>query len=133
VIVVLVLAGITAGAALLLFGYVAYYYGVPVATHVATSGTVGDVTIGDAKAVILAKLPSQEFALDPKPAECPLNWIKVAEMSQTQRQCLMDVDRWEEGDPSTRALCPENTNVFTVLQFEADRLKSVTTTCRHPE
>ena len=133
VVVILGLVGIAAVAALFIFGCFAYYWDVPVAIHVATSGTVGDVAIGDTKEAILAKLPGQEFSLDPKPAACPLNWIKVAEMSQTQRGCLMSVDVWNEGDPSTHALCPENTDVFTDLHFEADRLKSVTTTCRHPQ
>ena len=131
--VVLALVGIAAAAVVVILGYLAYSLDVPIATHVATSGKIGDVTIGDTKEAILAKLASQAFSLDPKPAECPLTWIKVAEMSLTQRGCLMSVDRWDEGDPSTRALCPENTDVFTVLHFEGDRLQSVTTTCMHPQ
>jgi hypothetical protein len=120
-------------AALAFFFYVVHYYTVPIATYVATSGDVGDVTVGESKQSILVRLKQQSFAPDPKPKECPKTWIELSTMSDTQRDCLLKTDRWEEGLPSTKALCPEHVNVSATLQFKDGKLASVTTVCRHPE
>jgi hypothetical protein len=131
--VILAITGVLVCAVLLIFGYVVYSYGKPTATYVTTSGAIGDVTIGDTKEVILGNLPNQQFSLTPKPTDCPVSWIKVAEMSHTEYGCLMKVDTWEEGSPSTGKLCPKNRDVFTTLRFKAGQLASVTTTCMRPE
>jgi hypothetical protein len=131
---VLVVAVAVAGVSGIAFGgYVVNYCSVPIATIIGTSGIVGDVTIGESKTAILASLKNQAFSPDPKPIECPANWIDVSQMTDVQHGCLTKTNLWHEGYPSTTTLCPKNVNVFTDLRFEADTLKSVTTTCRHPE
>jgi hypothetical protein len=109
------------------------YYSRPYATFVTTSGEVGDLRIGELKSDMIGRLSSQSFAIDPKPSECPINWIEVSSMSDVYRTCLLNAERWEEGHASTRNLCKANSNAFTKLSFHDDRLVSVTTECWHPE
>jgi len=108
-------------------------YSRPYATFVTQSGAIGDLRIGESKGEILARLPHQSFAINPKPPECPINWIRVSELPDVYRGCLLQVDEWWEGYTSTDSLCVEGGNVNVKLMFDEDRLISITTECWHSE
>jgi hypothetical protein len=107
-----------------------------------TSGRIGDLQLGETKEQILSRLSvgstaapagKQVFSPQPKPAECPVNWIEVSAMSSTEKNCLLKTDVWVEGHSSSRHLCKEPADVHTELRFEANQLAKVTTECWHPK
>lgn len=113
--------------------HVEYRFGRPFATFTANSGEVGDLRIGESKHDILARLTTQSFSIDPKPEECPIAWIKVDNLPEVYRSCLLNADHWEEGRASTSNLCKQPSNAFTKLSFQEERLISVITECWHPK
>lgn len=111
-------------------GFVIYYMTVPVRTLRTETGRTGVFEIGESKQEMLDRLPQEIFSPQPKPLECPKNWIEVAAMTDTERTCLLSRDVWIEGVSTLRSQCP-GLDMQTTLQFKRGRLASVTTVCRH--
>ncbi len=127
---------LTAGALVVFLAgllYVTWWYGFPVKTVRMTSGNAGPFVIGQTKEAILATMAGEEFSPRPKPPACPVNWIAVSRMTDTERICLLQTDTWAEGVTYSRSVCPDNLDMFTSLDFKNGRLLSVTTVCRHPK
>jgi hypothetical protein len=111
-------------------GYGIFYMAVPVKTFRIETGHAGVFEIGEAKEALLVRLPGETFSPQPKPLECPRNWIGVSDMTDTERRCLLARDVWIEGVSSMREQCP-GLDMETTLQFQGNRLASVKTVCRH--
>ena len=131
-IVLKILAGVIVVATLVLC-YTVYSYSVPMKTIRITTGKAGVFSIGETKENILSRLPNETFSPQPKPTECPINWIEVSKMTGTQRRCLLATNIWTEGISSTSSLCPENVDVYANLQFKEGKLVEVTTECWRPQ
>ena len=110
-----------------------YFYIKPIKTIEITKGAAGAFMIGNSKEEVLAKLSHQLFSPEPKPEECPTTWIKVSEMSDVQRLCLLNADTWIEGVVSARSLCPPNVDVNSTLTFQSGKLTRMTVVCRRPK
>jgi hypothetical protein len=109
------------------------YYAIPVRSVLISKGTVGPFQIGETKESLLSRLQGEIYSPEPKPSQCPANWIEVSKASDTEKTCLLSTSVWIEGVSSTRRLfCPERVDVVTTLEFREDRLVSVATVCRHP-
>jgi hypothetical protein len=109
------------------------YYAIPVRYVSVTQGTTGLFQIGETKEALLSRLPEETYSPEPKPSECPRNWIEVSKATEIEKACLLSSSEWQEGDPSTRGLCPEHVDVTATLKFRGDLLVKVVTICRHPE
>lgn len=110
--------------------YGIYYTTVPLRTLRTETGRTGVFEIGELKQEILDRLPQETFSPQPKPQECPKNWIEVGGMTDTERKCLLSTDVWIEGVSTLREQCP-GLDMETTLQFKRSRLAAVTTVCRH--
>jgi hypothetical protein len=110
--------------------YVIFYMAVPVRWINIKSGHAGVFEIGESQESIISRLPRESFSPQPKPLECPRNWIGISDMTATERNCLLSTHVWIEGVSSMRSQCP-NLDMETTLRFEDKRLASVTTVCRH--
>src|SRR4029077_18850569 len=110
-------------------GYRIFYMTVPVRTLRTETGRTGVFEIGESKQELLDRLPQEIFSPQPKPVECPKNWIEVSGMTDTARNCLLATDLWIEGVSSMREQCP-GLDMETTLQFKDNRLASVSTVCR---
>lgn len=117
-------------AVLVYVGYGIFYMTVPVRTFRTDTGHAGVFEIGESKRELLGRLTGESFSPQPKPPECPTNWIEVSGMTDTERNCLLGTDVWIEGVSSLREHCP-GLDMETTLQFNSDKLASVTTVCRH--
>ena len=104
------------------------FLGKPFWSFHTTTGEIGGVVIGDTKEQAIAR-PGGSFSPQPKPIECPRNWIAVAEMSATERDCLLRSNEWRVG-AVTSDLCPSWSSVSANLEFEHGKLVRVTTECR---
>jgi hypothetical protein len=104
----------------------------PVKVIEVTSGSLRAYTIGETKEEILAKAVTESFHPDPTPTECPVIWIKVSEMTETQRKCLLNRDTWDIGAIGW-GLCPERTDWHSQLQFKDGKLVKVMVRCTHAE
>ena len=124
--------GALVGILLLVFMYEISTVGALFDTIDITNGKVGDLVIGETKEEIFVRLSNQSFSPRPKPTECPANWIKVSEMTSTQKNCLITTDIWQEGVSSTAYLCKQRADVNTILHFLGNKLERVTTECWHP-
>jgi hypothetical protein len=120
------IAMLASGGCDLLFRY-------PLKTVHVTEGVVGNFAIGETKEWILSRLPGETFSPRPKPNACPMNWLDVSKLTETERACLLKTDTWEEGISSTRASCPEHVDVETILRFKDGKLSEVVTKCWRPE
>ena len=96
-------------------------------------GAAGPFEIGETKESLLARLPAEVYSPQPKPAECPKNWIEVSAMTGVERRCLLSSDSWIEGVSYTRALCPAHVDIETTLDFKDEKLLRLTQVCRRPE
>jgi hypothetical protein len=123
---------IIAAALLVVVGYALYYFMFPKTIRV-LDGRAGVFEIGETQEALLSRLPEEIFLPEPKPKECPKNWIEVATMTETERSCLLSTDLWVEGIPSNKSVCQRQFDVNTTLEFNGNKLVSVTTVCRHPE
>lgn len=112
------------------FAYVIFYSAVPVRWINVKSGHVGVFEIGETQESIISRLPGESFSPQPKPPQCPRNWIEISNMTGTESNCLLSTDVWIEGVSSMRSQCP-NLDMETTLRFQNKRLASVTTVCRH--
>jgi hypothetical protein len=110
-----------------------YLLVIPARTVRVDSGAAGPFIIGERKDALLSRLPDESYSPQPKPRECPRNWIKVAGMSEVERQCLISADSWIEGISYTRASCPPHVDIQTTLDFKDEKLVSVRQVCRRPE
>jgi hypothetical protein len=110
--------------------YEIYCTAVPVRWIYVKSGHAGVFEIGETQGAIISRLPDESFSPQPKPPECPRNWIGSSDMTVTERNCLLSTDVWIEGVSSMRSQCP-NLDMETTLRFKDKRLASVTTVCRH--
>jgi len=110
--------------------YMIFYMAVPVRWINVKSGHAGVFEIGETQESIISRLPGESFSPQPKPTECPRNWIDISGMTGTERNCLLSTDVWIEGVDSMRSQCP-NLDSETTLRFKDKRLASVTTVCRH--
>ncbi|WP_137885157.1 hypothetical protein [Pseudomonas sp. 2FE] len=124
--------GIVILTAAIAVGYAIYDFGRPVKTLEITEDRAGSFVIGETKEFLLAKLPEQAYSPQPKPVECPVNWIEVKKMGHTQRQCLLNANEWEVGY-GLRELCPEKTDLFTSLFFNDNKLVKIAVRCTKPE
>ena len=106
------------------------YMSLPVRWIHINSGHAGVFDMGETRESIIARLPHESFSPQPKPPECPRNWIGVSDMTATEKNCLLSSDVWIEGASSMRSQCPY-LDMETTLRFRSNRLASVTTTCRH--
>lgn len=122
-----------AGLLVVVVGYIVYSFTTPLKTVRVYSGSAGVFTIGATKEDILSHLANEVFSPQPKPTECPKNWIEVSKMSSIERTCLLSTDTWIEGISSTRAVCPEQSDVRTELRFVSGKLSSVLTECWRPK
>jgi len=125
--------GVIVGLLILGVGYVAYSFSTPLKTARVSSGRAGAFIIGETKEQALARLPNGVFSPQPKPIECPKNWIVVSNMSMTERTCLLSTDVWIDGTSSTKDVCPSRTDVNTELRFKGGKLSHVITECRRPK
>jgi hypothetical protein len=105
----------------------------PLKTIHITSGEVGIYSIGETKEDILSKFPNEAFSPQPKPAECPENWISVTTMSNVQKTCLLSSDTWIEGIDSVKHLCPKELDPITTLHFQQNKLDKIAIECWYPE
>jgi hypothetical protein len=79
------------------------YMAVPIRWIHITSGHAGIFDIGETRESIIARLSNESFSPQPKPLECPRNWIGVSDMTATERNCLLSSDVWIEGVSSMRS------------------------------
>jgi hypothetical protein len=128
--ITLAASGIVAALAFVGVGYLifSYFDSKPFVTFHVTSGHYERFKIGETKEQLLARLPSESYALDPKPAACPLNWLAASTISQTQRECLISTDTWILGAPG-KSSCPEWANQETRLRFKHAKVVDVVTSC----
>jgi hypothetical protein len=113
------------------FAYVLFFYwSVPVRWIYIKNAHAGVFEIGETQESIISRLPEESFSPQPKPPDCPRNWIGISDMTATERNCLLSTDVWIEGVSSMRSQCP-NLDMVTTLRFQDKRLASVTTVCRH--
>jgi hypothetical protein len=94
-----------------------------------TEGTIGGVFIGDGKEQALARPGKRGFSPQPKPTECPKNWIEPWQMTATEKGCLLNADLWRLGAIAPE-LCPSWSNASALLEFKDGKLWRVTTECR---
>ena len=113
-------------------GYALYTYNEPVKVLEISSGQAGGFLIGETKESILSRLPYESFSPQPKPAECPVNWIEIKGMSSVQMNCLLKVNVWEVGS-GIKELCPEKTDFFATLLFSNNKIEKVKIRCTRPE
>lgn len=119
--------------ALMLSVLVYYWLVAPIRIVRIDRGVAGPFEIGETKEALLARLPVEVYSPQPKPRECPKNWIEVSSMTGVERGCLLSRDSWIEGISYTRALCPAHVDIQTTLDFKDDKLSRVTQVCRRPE
>lgn len=110
-----------------MIGYRIVVLGKPFWSFHTTQGEIGGLVIGDTKEQAMAR-PGGSFSPQPKPIECPKNWIAVAKMSPTERDCLLRTDVWKAG--ALTSVCPAWSNVSANVEFKGGRLVRVTTECR---
>ena len=113
--------------------YVVHTRDTPVKVTEIDHGAVNGFNIGDAKEVILRVAAGESFSPEPKPSECPANWISVRAMTEVQRTCLLGADIWHTEIRSTVAHCSGQTNEFDSLHFADNRLVKVVIRCVRAE
>lgn len=97
-----------------------------------TSGNGGVFLIGETKESLLSRLPDQTYAPEPKLENCRGGWIKVKQISATEKRCLLAADIWEVGD-GIESLCPERTDFFATLSFINNHVAKISVRCTRPE
>jgi len=102
--------------------------GATVSTREVTSGSVYIYEIGDSKEEIIKKSSGKSFTPEPKPKECPKNWIEVSNMNETQKQCLLNSNQWEAGFAGEKA-CERGQDYHVTLNFITEKLASITVRC----
>jgi hypothetical protein len=95
-----------------------------------STGRTGQYSIGATKQELVDSMASEAYSPEPKPPECPVTWIS-APLTETQRGCLMKVDKWHVGGYG-RDLCPERTDWHASLHFKHGVLVKVVVRCTEP-
>lgn len=117
---------------IIVIGYWLYIYGEPIKVLELTNGKAGTFLIGETKESLLMRLPDEAFSPQPKPVECPANWIEVKTMTSIQKECLLSTDEWEVGS-GIKELCPMGTDFFATLVFSGHKVERIKIRCTRPE
>ncbi len=96
-----------------------------------TSGAAGSYRIGDTKEALLASHVME--AIMPNVNACSTGWVYLSSMTEPQRQCLLSSESWEVDDSNVAGLCPQHSDTWGTLSFEAGKLAKVSIRCTRPE
>ncbi len=107
---------------------IAPWPGDTVSERTVTSGTVGKYIIGATKEELIQTNFNFAFSPQPKPAECPKNWIYIKDMDPVQKNCLMNSNEWEAGNAGAD-ICNEKEDFHVTLHFSHERLNRISIRC----
>ncbi|WP_027150375.1 hypothetical protein [Methylobacter tundripaludum] len=110
------------------FAYVLHEWEKPLAEFEVKNGGLGDFLVGERKEEILQRLPNWSYSPQPKPAECPQNWITPKEMTDVQHSCLVKSDLWDLSHTNASP-CPVRSDEHASLRFEQGRVKTIKVVC----
>ncbi len=91
------------------------------------TGGLEPYNIGDSKVDILSKEMQTSFSPQPKPHECPKNWINVKTMISRERSCLLSTNQWEAS--INRKLCADNEDPHVTMYFSNNKLSRINIRC----
>jgi topoisomerase IA-like protein len=111
-----------------------YFMSHPLKEITIKEGNFGPYIIGSTKQEILSSFSDNSFSPQPKPVECPKNWIEVINMTNGQYKCLQLSDIWHVGYGNLRSYCKrDKVDTKVSLEFENNLLKMVTLECWLPK